>query len=139
LTNLRAKVASLPYWVYCENSRFAVLFRSRRDEGSSETPITCSVVTFTTRGGLIREVWVSAGNLQSNAEPEVDWVRRWRLTPREVSVALLAAEGLRDKEIAVQLDLATASVSKYLTRVMHKAGARGRWDLPRLTGTAKLR
>jgi DNA-binding CsgD family transcriptional regulator len=53
-----------------------------------------------------------------------EWTKR--LTPRERSVALLAALGYSNKEIAYELGVATSAVSAYLCRVMRKLGATSR-------------
>lgn len=96
------------------------------------------VATVRVRGGLIAEVWQTCSMREPVAAPgqgarerssSVPWVQRWQLTPREASVALLAIQGAADKEIGAQLQLATASVSKYLGRVLRKSGSRTRTEL----------
>lgn len=54
------------------------------------------------------------------------------LTKREEQVAELAANGLRDAEIAAQLHLSPYTVKQYLKGVYAKVGARSRVDLTRL-------
>jgi DNA-binding NarL/FixJ family response regulator len=52
-----------------------------------------------------------------------------RLTPREVQVLRLIAEGMSNAEAARMLRLSTRSVETYRGRVMHKLGLE---DLPAL-------
>ena len=53
------------------------------------------------------------------------------LTPAELRVALLAADGLSTKEICAQLYLSTNTVEFHLGRVYRKLGVRGRTELAR--------
>ncbi len=57
---------------------------------------------------------------------------RYRLTPREVDVARLAAEGLGNRHIGFKLGIATPTVGTYLTSIYRKTGSTGRVDLVRL-------
>jgi len=54
------------------------------------------------------------------------------LTPRELSVLRLAAEGLSGPEIAKQLSLSQGTVRNYLSNAMNKTGARTRIDAIRI-------
>jgi DNA-binding NarL/FixJ family response regulator len=51
------------------------------------------------------------------------------LSPREVEVAKLAAQGLADKEIARRLDVAFATVRTHLDNAFSKLGVRNRTQL----------
>ncbi len=53
------------------------------------------------------------------------------LTPAELRVALLAADGLSTKEICAQLYLSAKTVEFHLSRVYRKLGVRGRTELAR--------
>lgn len=52
-----------------------------------------------------------------------------RLTPRERDVALLAARGLRNRQIAAELGLSVNTISNHLKRVYAKLGVRSRAEL----------
>jgi len=54
------------------------------------------------------------------------------LTPREVDVLRLAAEGLSPREIADALFLTGGTVRNYLSTIIRKLGARSRFDAVRL-------
>ncbi len=53
------------------------------------------------------------------------------LTPAELRVALLAADGLTTREICAQLYLSVKTVEFHLSRVYRKLGVRGRTELAR--------
>jgi DNA-binding NarL/FixJ family response regulator len=53
------------------------------------------------------------------------------LTPREIEVMNMAAEGLRNKDIADRLRVTEGTVKLHLHRVFDKLGLRGRSDLVR--------
>ena len=52
-----------------------------------------------------------------------------RLTPREREVALLAADGLRNKEISNLLGIREATVSAHVRRAVHKLRLKSRAEL----------
>ena len=54
-----------------------------------------------------------------------------RLTPRELEIALLAADGLTNKEIGARLFLSPKTVELHLGRVYRKLGIRSRTELAR--------
>lgn len=56
----------------------------------------------------------------------------WGLSPRELEVARLAADGLGNRAIAFRLGIAAATVGVHLTRVFRKTGALDRQGLTRL-------
>lgn len=51
------------------------------------------------------------------------------LTPSEKRVAVLAAQGKRNKEIAAVTNLTVGSVEQYLSHVYSKTGVDGRYGL----------
>jgi two-component system sensor histidine kinase ChiS len=57
-----------------------------------------------------------------------------RLSPRESEIAIRAARGMQDKEIATELKLATRTVSNTLLRIYRKIGVGNRLELIRLLG-----
>ena len=64
-----------------------------------------------------------------NALPE--WIRH-SVTEREAEVVLLVARGLRDAEIAAELQLSVHTVKGYLRDVFKKTGVRSRVELARM-------
>ena len=51
------------------------------------------------------------------------------LTPRELEVWSLVAEGLSNQEMARRLDLSTHTVRNYITKIFHKLGISSRFEL----------
>lgn len=101
------------------------------------------IVTMRTAGACIAELWHTAAvNHVDRPAPRTlsskAWARRWGLTLRETLVAELAMLGHGDKQIAAQLELAPASVSKYLRRVLRKAAVRSRASLAERAGVVLL-
>ncbi|UGT38969.1 AAA family ATPase [Nocardia yamanashiensis] len=78
----------------------------------------------------------SAGESSPNRDPDA----RERLTPHELSIAQLAAQGLTNREIGQRLYLSHRTVSTHLHRIFPKLGISSRGDLaallPTLTETA---
>ena len=58
------------------------------------------------------------------------------LTPRELDVLRIAAQGAPSKEIADRLFLSVGTVRNHLSRIMCKTGARNRVDAVRIAGDA---
>lgn len=103
------------------------------------------IVTIRTRGARLAELWTTCASRhpeEASCDPqppaETAWARRWRLTLREALVADLAMRGHCDKQIASELKLATASVSKYLRSVMRKAKISSRTALAEHAGVVRL-
>lgn len=88
-------------------------------------------------GGLIeRSVAIDDGALVSflRAEPRPDSLPEWirhSVTAREAEVIVLVARGLRDAEIAAQLQLSVHTVKGYLRDIFKKTGVRSRVELAR--------
>lgn len=61
-----------------------------------------------------------------------------RLTPRQLRVACLVADGLTSQEIAAQLQLSVRTVDSHLARIFGRLQIRGRADLARLVTEAGL-
>lgn len=70
----------------------------------------------------------SAGESSPNRDPDA----RERLTPHELSIAQLAAQGLTNREIGQRLYLSHRTVSTHLHRIFPKLGISARGDLAAL-------
>ncbi len=73
----------------------------------------------------------SAGESSPNRDPDA----RDRLTPHELSIAQLAAQGLTNREIGQRLYLSHRTVSTHLHRIFPKLGISSRGDLAALLPT----
>ncbi|MFC9436872.1 AAA family ATPase [Nocardia sp. NPDC057030] len=73
----------------------------------------------------------SAGESSPNRDPDA----RDRLTPHELSIAHLAAQGLTNREIGQRLYLSHRTVSTHLHRIFPKLGISSRGDLAALLHT----
>lgn len=75
--------------------------------------------------------------LRTGSRPDAppEWLQH-SLTSRELDVAALVAKGLRDQEIALQLNLSVHTVKGYLREAFRKTGARSRVELARMTVTS---
>jgi len=85
-----------------------------------ETLITCLLAV--TSGAT----WMEDGIF---GEAEKMQPRRSQLTPREHEVAGLVEQGLRNRDIAVNLGIRTGTVKIHLKHIFEKTGVRGRYGL----------
>ncbi|MET8202342.1 MULTISPECIES: response regulator transcription factor [Micromonospora] len=76
----------------------------------------------------IRTVAAGERALDPSAAAAVLWPAESPLTPREMDVLRMAAEGLPLKEIAVRLHLAHGTVRNHLSAILAKTGARNRLE-----------
>lgn len=59
----------------------------------------------------------------------VSLARRWSLTPRQVEVLALVAEGYTNRRIAAELGCASRTVEAHVTALLDKAGCETRSQL----------
>jgi two-component system, NarL family, nitrate/nitrite response regulator NarL len=85
-----------------------------------ETLITCLIAV--TSGAT----WMEDGIF---GEAEKMQPRRSQLTPREHEVAGLVEQGLRNRDIALNLGIQTGTVKIHLKHIFEKTGVRGRYGL----------
>lgn len=69
--------------------------------------------------------------------PESAASERRRLTRRELEIALLAAEGLNNQEIAERLVVSKRTVESHVRRIYSKLGIKGRGQLIRVLSTTQ--
>ena len=73
------------------------------------------------------ELWTET--LHNLKDSELDQPRRRPLTPREQEVASLVAKGMKNREIAEALGIATGTVKIHLMHIFEKTGIRDRFEL----------
>ncbi|RVX45816.1 regulatory LuxR family protein [Nonomuraea polychroma] len=86
-------------------------------------------------GERARQELRSAGESSPNRDPDA----REKLTPHELNIAQLAAEGLTNREIGQRLYLSHRTVSTHLHRIFPKLGVSSRADLARMLTTLEER
>jgi DNA-binding NarL/FixJ family response regulator len=64
--------------------------------------------------------------------------RRAQLTPREREIVGLLRQGLRNKQIAVEMGITEGTVKIYLFRLFHKLDVRNRFELAQFGGADKF-
>jgi DNA-binding CsgD family transcriptional regulator len=117
-----------------ERARLQVAFgawlRRQRRIGESRGPLRAARDTFDALGAdpwseRAREELRAAGESSRKREPGA----LEELTPQELQVAQMAAEGLSNREIAQKLYLSHRTVGSHLYRIYPKLGINSRWEL----------
>lgn len=73
------------------------------------------------------EIWTE--NLNADGESALGRARSRPLTPREQEVAALVSKGMKNREIAEALGIATGTVKIHLMHIFEKTGIRDRFEL----------
>jgi DNA-binding NarL/FixJ family response regulator len=92
-----------------------------RRTSEPETLLTC--LRSVTNGNT----WLEDGIFADTERPPHQ--RRSQLTPREIEVAGLVEQGLRNRDIAHNLGIQTGTVKIHLKHIFEKTGVRGRYGL----------
>ncbi|HET6503115.1 MAG TPA: AAA family ATPase [Amycolatopsis sp.] len=138
LAALRADLAGWP----AERGRVRLAFgewlRRQRRVVESRTHLRMARETFdalgmTAWGERARRELRSAGETSPNRGPDA----REKLTPHELGIAQLAAEGLTNREIGQRLYLSHRTVGTHLHRIFPKLGVNSRADLARTLGAVE--
>jgi DNA-binding CsgD family transcriptional regulator len=125
----------LPAWPF-ELSRLQLAYggwlRRRRRVSDARRQLRAAAHTFTLLGA---HPWATRADAELRAAGErvsPDQDLRRLLTPQELQIATLAADGLSNREIGAQLLLSPRSVDSHLSRAYRKAGVSSRAELTRL-------
>jgi DNA-binding NarL/FixJ family response regulator len=111
-------------------------WRRRRRGADARRQLRAATHTFTTFGA---HPWATRADAELRAAGErisPDPDPRRRLTPQELQIAELAADGLSNREIATRLLLSPRSVDSHLSRAYRKVGVSSRAELARLILTS---
>lgn len=73
------------------------------------------------------ELQIGFGTPRESAQPH----RKVSVTPREREIITLLRQGMRNKQIAGEMDITEGTVKIYLFRLFHKLGVRNRFELAR--------
>jgi DNA-binding NarL/FixJ family response regulator len=122
--------AGWPFFSARAKLAFGAWLRRQRRAAESRLPLRQAAETFDALGQLSRAAQArrelrASGETPRRREPEA-WAQ---LTPQELHVAQLAAEGLSNKEIAERLYLSTRTVGTHLYRLFPKLGITARAEL----------
>jgi DNA-binding CsgD family transcriptional regulator len=127
---IAAAQAEWPFYVARTQLAYGAWLRRRRRMTQSRAPLREAVETFDALG-LLRYAERTRRELRASGET----VRRrepgaWaQLSPQELQIAQLAAEGLSNREIAEQLYLSHRTVESHLYRLFPKLGVTSRAQL----------
>lgn len=122
--------AGFPFFAARAKLAFGAWLRRQRRAAESRVPLRQAAETFDALGQMSRAVQArrelrASGETARRRTPE-SWAQ---LTPQELQVAQLAAEGLSNKEIAERLYLSTRTVGTHLYRLFPKLGITSRAEL----------
>ncbi|GAA4606305.1 LuxR family transcriptional regulator [Actinoplanes octamycinicus] len=115
---------------------YGVWLRRHRRAADSRPVLRAAASTFDALGAT---AWADRSRAELRASGEtlrkpVDAAQS--LTPQELQIARLAAEGLSNNDIAERLFLSRRTVTTHLSRIFPKLGIRSRAELSRFTGTS---
>jgi DNA-binding NarL/FixJ family response regulator len=122
--------AGLPFFSARAKMAFGAWLRRQRRAAESRVPLRQAAETFDALGQLSR-----AAQARRELRASGETARRrtpgaWaQLTPQELQVAQLAADGLSNKEIAERLYVSTRTVGTHLYRLFPKLGIASRAEL----------
>jgi DNA-binding NarL/FixJ family response regulator len=122
--------AGWPFFSARAKLAFGAWLRRQRRAAESRLPLRQAAETFDALGQLNRAAQArrelrASGETARRRAPEA-WAQ---LTPQELQVAQLAAEGLSNKEVAERLYLSTRTVGTHLYRLFPKLGITSRAEL----------
>jgi DNA-binding NarL/FixJ family response regulator len=122
--------AGWPFFAARAKLAFGAWLRRQRRAAESRVPLRQAAETFDALGQMSRAAQArrelrASGETARRRVPE-SWAQ---LTPQELQVAQLAAEGLSNKEIAERLYLSARTVGTHLYRLFPKLGITSRAEL----------
>ncbi|HET6554414.1 MAG TPA: response regulator transcription factor [Dyella sp.] len=128
LVLLRGERPALPVIVISANDHPRTVRRAQQFGAAGFVPKSASAETL---ADAVREVlaggqWFPAQKAARSVEDAALATRLASLTPQQLRVLLLVAEGLLNKQIADQLGLAENTVRIHVTAVLHKLECRSR-------------
>jgi DNA-binding NarL/FixJ family response regulator len=127
---IAVSAAGWPFFAARAKLAFGAWLRRQRRAAESRLPLRQAAETFDALGQVCR-----AAQARRELRASGETARRrtpgaWaQLTPQELQVAQLAAEGLSNKEIAERLYLSTRTVGTHLYRLFPKLGITARAEL----------
>ncbi len=135
-----AAIAEMPGWpAYHARTQLAYgkWLRRRRHAAESRAPLRAAAEVFTALGltrlsDQARRELRASGETLCQRQPEI-----WdQLTPQELQIAQLAADGLTNREIGERLYLSHRTVGSHLYKLFPKLGVTSRSELRAVLGPA---
>ncbi len=127
LTEMNSRLPGCPVVLWAESMPLDTVFRALEfgvrgivERSSSAEHLADSL--HRVAGG---EMQIGFGASRETTPPK----RRVSLTPREREIVLLLRQGLRNKQIAVEMGITEGTVKIYLFRLFHKLSVRNRFEL----------
>lgn len=129
LTEVNGRLPGCPVVLWSEAMPLDMVFRAlefgvRGIVERSSSPEHLSESLLRVAGGEMQIGFAAAGE---SPQPR----RRISLTPREREIVTLLQQGLRNKQIASEMNITEGTVKIYLFRLFHKLGVRNRLELAR--------
>jgi DNA-binding CsgD family transcriptional regulator len=122
--------AAWPFFSARAKLAFGAWLRRQRRAAESRLPLRQAAETFDALGQMSRAVRARRELRASGETARRRTPGAWaQLTPQELQVAQLAAEGLSNKEVAERLYLSTRTVGTHLYRLFPKLGITSRAEL----------
>jgi len=119
-----------PFFAARAKLAFGAWLRRQRRAAESRVPLRQAAETFDALGQMSRAAQARRELRASGETPRRRTPEAWaQLTPQELQVAQLAAEGLSNKEVAERLYLSTRTVGTHLYRLFPKLGITSRTEL----------
>lgn len=127
LTEMNSRLPGCPVVLWAESMPLDTVFRAlefgvRGIVERSSSPEHLADSLHRVAGG---EMQIGFAATQEAMPPR----RRVSLTPREREIVLLLRQGLRNKQIAVEMGITEGTVKIYLFRLFHKMSVRNRFEL----------
>jgi DNA-binding NarL/FixJ family response regulator len=130
LLAIATAAAGWPFFAARAKLEYGAWLRRQRRAAESRVPLRQAAETFDGLGQMSRAVQARRELRASGETPRRRTPKAWaQLTPQELQVAQLAAEGLSNKEIGERLYLSARTVGTHLYRLFPKLGVTSRAEL----------
>jgi len=129
LTEIHARIPECPVVLWADNLPLDLIFRTL------ELGVRGIVSRTSTPEQLAESLQrVASGEMQIGFQAQRESPapkRQVSLTPREREIVMRLRQGLRNKQIAAEMNITEGTVKIYLFRLFHKLGVRNRFELAR--------
>jgi two-component system nitrate/nitrite response regulator NarL len=136
LTDVNGRLPGCPVVLWAESMPLDTVFRALEFgvRGIVERSSSAEHLADSLRRVAGGEMQIGFGAARDTAPPR----RRVSLTPRERQIVLLLRQGLRNKQIAIEMGITEGTVKIYLFRLFHKLNVRNRFELARCNALEQM-